>query len=214
LTKHSNRANVYIESQYKSMTDNHEKPNDESHALDFMQAFDGNQPEITAEEQRAVTAKFDTFVDDIMLSHAEDVHNTSKRPEAVVHMLELDIPAEDGTWSASVRHAFLQKYEANKFNSPKHSNKMVALVFTDVDGHEQGEFIYETDNDGVVCRSDSNNAGIEEEQNEEELFKDSDEKYANEDLEADMGLNDQPIGLGELDGLISFLTSPYARPAN
>ena len=182
------------------------------HSLEFMQVFDGRQAKVGAEEQSAVAAKFDTFVDDIMLSHADIVHDKSKRPEAAVHVLGLGILAPDGTWSATVRHAYLRKDEANKFNSPKHSNKMIVLVFTDAHGHEQGEFIYETDDEGVVCRSDSGDAGVEEEQDKVELFQDSDEKYALEDLEADMGLNDQPIGLNELEGLISFLSSPDVYP--
>lgn len=201
--------------------------------LEFLQPFDGSQSEVSPAERQAVARRFNSFVDDFMLQHIADVRNHNRNPEWPINVLEAEIPRAGGSWAVSVRHSVLSPEKAEGLNAHNLPDKAIDLYFEDRNGNERQAHTYGLGHDGVVRRKDEGDALAAERQAAEwgdagpepipadapaevrealfaRIFEAADQAQENEALEMDMGLSNQPIGMDELDALITFITSPQA----
>jgi hypothetical protein len=223
----------------QKMSDNHDQFPAQTHMPDFIQKFDGSQPEVTSEDQTYVAKKFESFFDDTMLERIEDVHDANgNNPEWPRNRLSMRIANPDGQsgWVAQYVQQPLQDREDHDIPAHQLPPKFIELAYVDSAGNVRDHFIYGLGSDNVVRRHDSGDiwgdqqdaeaAGLAEQRvalprnaSDEvidhtfsELEKAAQQGRENQKFELDMGQNDQPIGSDELDGVVALLSSPNAVP--
>lgn len=188
-------------------------------SFEFTQPFDGTHPEVAPEEQRAVSQKFSSFVDDIMLNNVSRIHTTDPRinGESTPHSRLILKRLEDDSLTVLVEV------------SPK---SKTAAKYVDLEQIGGDRVSYRLGHDGVVTRFDVAEKKPEETDAEtldgirylngtetpeeglvasEGLLKHLSEALANDRLEKEMGINDQPIGMDELNSLISLVLETVAK---
>ncbi|MCA9324988.1 hypothetical protein KDA23_02905 [Candidatus Saccharibacteria bacterium] len=177
--------------------------------LPFMQEFDGSQPELSIEETTQVASEFSGFIEGYFLAHLDRVQKRSLHMQLGEYsQIPLTIPESDGgEWEVFVRGTAVGR--DGKVAPQSHFSQMaIALTRLDATGEDVGQFNYDLDWDGVVRRKDSLGEPDMDLVYDDEYF---DQTAENEDLEENMGFNNQPIAKTELDGLIAFLNGPDVR---
>ena len=203
---------------------------------DYVTPHDGSQPIVPEHEQALVSQKLESLIDDLMLQHTENVwHNGFANEDT----LSLKVPdgstAQNSYWAGIVMKK-TEGYQPSGYFSPsEYSVKEVYFQkIVDDDGHDQ--FAYRLYGDGIVRRWDGSDViakireqrelGIEDGNGDDadsmswderadaawDLFSTIAFEAPNDRLERLMGLNEQPVSLAEIDGLIDMVTQPGVVP--
>jgi len=195
-----------------------------------MVVHDGTQPEIPDAEKLLVGQRFASFVDYDMLAGK---FASSVRPGddiMVPASLRLRRPVAPAKyWGIAVESS--RPYNSEIFTPSELIVKSVVLhnVYDNID-HET--VAYRLGADAIVRRWDAGDVAVRLERDKrmrldlsrndevaevegrlQELLGFLVEGMSNARLQADMGINLQPIGMSELEGLIAFVTHPDVVPA-
>ena len=198
---------------------------------EFVQPFDGSQSEIGQRERELVATKFSSFIDDVLLNHADIVtHLNGSSPHDVLH---LEAPTGTSNWAAKVEAVTQFTPVADMPLSEQITRSIDVQRLDGIYGRDV--FGYRLFADGVVRRWDGGDIQGKKEADrklglepmlrmiepEEELSIEGvlqvtrnnieyilNSAIPNQRLERQMGLNEQPVGIDELDGLIDMLSAP------
>jgi hypothetical protein len=191
------------------------------HTPDFMQPFDATHEVVSMKEQLDVAENFTVLVDDLLEKSVDTVSTSAFDPNEIPRAAaKLSMPWNDLMAEITVMK---QAYMANSSNDANRNipESSIGIELIDSNANYRTEYQYRMLN-GVVVRSDYEDMHLlddavdapEAEMSDrdlgEMLLSKSFEGLDNEELERDMGLNDQPIGMAELNGLKDFVTS--AKP--
>ena len=187
-------------------------------AIDIRRPFDGTQPELTADEQRAAARDFQELAEDLLLTATADGATISYKEN---QLLEGD-PAQS---SASFLRKFSDGSEVEIYvyntatNTNDYSNPFEVSVSETRNGCGREGFRYELSRDGLkVIRVDLGDAmekaksfpqpkinppasaaiGLLQAQT---LLADIENEIKNDELEESMGLNSQPVSADEITRL-------------
>lgn|GEM_PF-6165072 len=198
---------------------------------EFMQVFDGTQPQVPEEEQAQVAIAFKKFVDDKFVEYKNAVYPARMAPNWETSKLETVTPTElpePGSWKASfvgsAVHVGLTQDQPSVYTS---ETRTIYLEFIDQNKAPREDYTYSLDREGVVYREDLEDAldpnsptllfpdrhmSDDYEERVNAFYDDVAEGVKNTELERTMGLDYQPIGMAELNGLIELLNSPGTVP--
>lgn len=196
--------------------------------FDFIIPHDGNQEEVGQEEQKEVAERFKSFVSDMLLSHADEVnHFTLSSEDSLLLYKDTDDP--NVRYTVAVRRK-TDEFEGARdgFDIDDHTREEISVQKI-VDGYGRDYYGWRLKADGVVRRWSGGDMhakaqrqkelGIYKEplrigasmreirdRAEQQLTELLEVTIPNAKLEKNMGLNNQPIGRAEFDGLHAFLT--------
>jgi hypothetical protein len=202
---------------------------------DFVILHDGTQSEVSEREQAVVAEKLSNFVDDSLLNYPEEVKHFagySRIPPSQKLYLEVPID-ETSSWSVIIES--IQNDALDDFNPSMLKRKEIFLQRKD-NGYGREQLGYRLYEDGVVRRWDGGDAyaTIEKEKElgiyqaplepgtpiEEVMIHAArnmrnlvEFSIPNAELEKQMGVQDQPVSLSELESLIDMLSSPDVTAA-
>lgn len=187
----------------------------------YTEVHDGMQREIDASEMAAIAQKFDAIVSDLHLNHIDKVIHLEGT--AISDILSLNLPAGPMEfWSLSVK---VNKPLPGNESKQEPVDKISLQRVKDALGHEGAD--YYKGADGVVRRhtfgdataqvaitlSDPENIPPGDDVSPQEalvhlsgLARSMANAIQNQRLAKDMGYNDQPVGMQEMDALIDFLS--------
>lgn len=204
---------------------------------DFVTPHDGTQPAVPEIEQTIVAQKLKSLIDDVMLNHAESVKHFAYTHEDKVTLKVPDNSGADNSyWSVAVSKR-TDEYQPNGTFPASESSRKEIYVQRVVDEYGRDHFAYRLFADGTVRRWDGGDAygkieeqrqmGIDpfegritEDMSQSEML-DATRKniinimaniVPNARLARQMGYNEQPVGLAELDGLTDMITQPGVVP--
>ena len=198
---------------------------------ELTQPFDGSQPEVSKAEQEQVSALFMSVLDDVFLNNIDEIKTTD------VILNEVSIPTPSIKLKGAYGSAILSVSLTEGLDSV--SGYLKSVTLQEMHGAHGGDSVkYVLNSDGVVIRIDIpkktpeqtaidmasgiRNMGsyaLEPEERASMLEKfaeliasralDSQERK-NRELEVTLGLNEQPIGLEEMNRLSEILRSAVA----
>lgn len=196
--------------------------------LSFIVPHDGSQAEVTSDEQVLVARGFTSLVSDLLLSHIDKVHHT--KAIGSESWLQLKLPVSgDSHWAIGVRvcEPLVGDGEQSEPLSEGISLQRVEKGL----GREGAE--YYKDQDGIVQRNTFGDVATRvAEQDEyltditptedmnpaealhilEGLLRSAVNAAENQRLAKDMGYNNQPVGMQELNSLVDFISQPGVVP--
>lgn len=198
---------------------------------EFMVVHDGSQTPIPEAEQLQVGTGFNDFFDDLKQRFAEGLHHygpaTDLASQDCIYLRRAGDNAND-RWGINLEEYTERPDEWNNVPPPERIVKGINLAWYQDDVQSE-TFRYQLTEEGIVRRIDVRSPRAQR-QAERELGLDERrlgflslvamvtkaKNYLIEirnmvmgsRLERKMGLNDQPIGRQELDGLVSFLSDP------
>ena len=184
-----------------------------SEAAEQMKFAEGFNPELTTKEKLEAAAKFDDLVQSTLLRFARFAKTYDHDivfPGGVLSTIVLDIPQEDRSCvSVDVESATFDKGGKKRFIS-------IGVMESDGRGKESHNYYIE---DGQVLRHDYN-AAIELSEKTEDMYVKElsieglkhniatlKNEIENDKLEQQMGLNNQPVGVEEINKLAELLES-------
>lgn len=181
----------------------------------FRQEFDGTQPEIDPNEQEIVAELFENEIDNVMLTHIEDVESfQSELADLDESTLHLTVPLNESHLSI-----FVKKY--NNESDSESEREISIQEIKNNRGREQ--FAYRQDWEGNVYRWDGGDAWAERQEREKnglgDTFGDEDisiegiqkkleevqNEAENDKLRKQMRLNKQPVGYSEVSEAIDLV---------
>ncbi len=195
----------------------------------FIIPHDGNQEAVGEEEQEAVAEKFTSFVSDLLLSYADEVsHFEHSSEDSLLLYKDTDDP--------NVHYTVAVRRKTDEFEGPRDGfdvddyTREEISVQKIVDNYGRDYFGWRLKADGVVRRWTGGDMSAKSQREkelgiykaplpmgasmkemrqrvEEQLAELRDVTIPNARLEKNMGLNNQPIGMDEFEGLQSFLSS-------
>jgi len=205
--------------------------------LDFIVPFDGASLPVERERERErereqVSSQFSALITDTLLNHAVEVEHRNIGVGRPHDHLSLRVPSDrehGAEWSVSVDQDTEQEAPSDRWES--FEEVKASITIQRIKGHCGREtFSYRLGSDGVVRRWDGGDAYAKAEERRAAGFPDryADERTSIEELkemternleelsnsitnsrlETEMGFNNQPISLKELEGLTKFLSQP------
>lgn len=190
---------------------------------DFMQPFDGTQAEISDLEKLDVSEAFNDFCDDVIANNASNIGVAEEPFEISRTSVNLVLPDNNGVWDIKVMkesHSAFTPYDTERAVP----DAAIYLDYYDSDSHTRSGYRYALRNSEVTREdaedvyledmqaSASGNEPLEGEALKKWLLQQAVEFDDMQNDEKSLGLNEQPIGMDELNGLKEFLTN--ALPAN
>lgn len=193
-------------------------------ALDFIVPHDGSQDPILPEQQERASDKFSSLVDDTFLSHLDKVTTSSSGESRMV--LGSKVTSPGVKWKLRLTK---KTDDFEPFEGIDYADQTVASIelAKHVNGRPKEQFSYRLGADGVVRRhtvddikernelqrgiqeiEDLKKRGTEEDQPAgalEVLNWSSRQAAENRKLERKMGVNMQPVGEVEVNGLADFI---------
>lgn len=203
---------------------NHELPEPIA-APDFMQAFDGNQPEISELEKLDVAEAFSAYCEELLGRNIENLWVVTEPTEISRTSVNLVLPDTNGYWDIKVMkesHSAFTPYDIERAVP----DASIYLDFYDSDKHTRSGHRYALRN-STVTREDVEDIYLEDAQTavagevpkegqalKKWLLEHTLEFDDAQTDEKQLGLNEQPISLAELEGLKEFLKHAQAlRPS-
>ena len=202
-------------------------PGRQRQALDFIVPFNGTGGPLPEE---GVSVKFDSLVTDTLLNHAAESRYTDDgmgRPHDHLVLVRPDEKEPGVEWVVGVKRG-TEPTEPNDEREPFEEVLSSISIQRIKDGCGRDDFRYGLCSDGIVRRWDGGDkfgqkvqrraAGVPDRYADESFGKLGEmiaagydaihESRQNSRLETEMGVNNQPITLGELEGLAEFLAQP------
>jgi hypothetical protein len=196
--------------------------------LTFIVPHDGTQAEVSVAEAQTVTRKYDSLFDDLMLTHMEGVEHIEAVPHAG-NTLHLQVPAAEG-WNIHI-HLNMPDALPDTTSSVSPSQQVVRWIGVQAQQHYKGgtSYVYHRYADGIVRRftmtpaENAQNTALSKtiprrpatdapaEQKDAYLAKFGEvlqNARDNDELAQAIGMQNQPIGVAEMDGLAGLLGRP------
>ncbi|MGH2852632.1 MAG: hypothetical protein ACRDLF_00350 [Solirubrobacteraceae bacterium] len=201
----------------------------EAGGLAFIRPFNSADGISEAERER-VSAQFQDLVVNTLLNHAGDVRHSDVLAEESIS-LRLKNPKEpDVEWSIAVRHKTVTEAPSDEWESAEEASACIDIQRCAA-GLGREMFSYRLGSDAVLRRVDLGDMYAKAQQRRvagigprfltgresvDEMIQATEENLhhmltvdlPNSRLEREMGLNDQPIGMQELQGLKAFVAQP------
>lgn len=202
--------------------------------LDFIQTFDGTQPEVDSRERELVSERFNALVADTFLSNIHEVKNRDL-PLKDSLLLHKEESGSSIGWSLSIEKRTDNRVPSDDWESAEEIKADISIQkLQGVFGRDMTS--YRLGSDGVVRRHDlgdiygkmqaekelgiGRTAMFGSEASPEDLISHAEDMMVqirefdipNSRLERSMGLNGQPISIVEMEGLEAFVRQPGFTP--
>lgn len=190
------------------------------------QPFDGTQPEIPAAERKAVTGVFKTGVNDLFANHVEDIIEHPVVDNRLPQYLLLGLTTDKGKLDFSLHrrldiptdtytnHGLTMKQElrrtGHRLDSPEYQYHVDATDVVRRYDANIGKMVSD------ISRSSKEGTDLEniEEFSAKDILQRIKEEKPNHDLERDMGYQDQPIGLSEVEAVLELAKQAEVPPVS
>lgn len=187
--------------------------------ISFMQPFDG-KTQISHAEKELVAQTFTSYFDDVLLNHPEEISSYRDgmcSVEKDIELLQMKRELEDGSkinisfnrrvWEGKLRRNILLQHVINNTNVEQYGYQLYedGMVTRSHSSKEQQEMArktltFLTGNESLEEIMKTTEASLEESSNE----------VLNSNLETAMGIDNGPIGLVELQGLMDLVDGATA----
>lgn len=191
-------------------------------SFEFIQPFDGTQPEVSNAEREHVSLVFSSFVDSMLLSHIDKLLIADIGPPSNPNpFTNLKLKTPDRATSISIT------------SSPNSASTLKAILVQKQEGvYGKDALAYQLGTDGLVRRQDLPEKTREQKQIEHAArvrmpeggtspqeglriatssLDFMQQAIETAKLEQDMGMNNQPIGIVELESLIQLVESAEVK---
>jgi len=181
--------------------------------LDFGQVFDGRQPVLSEQEKLDAAIAFKSTMQDIFLPHMDRIirlNGAAAFYPTDYSRLDLTVTTEDGTRIGVDARSFdtvttrttpyeLALFERVPFGQPyKHIRYELASDGSEVTRHD-------AELDKTELEKSAPDLDTPIEYSWQNLAKVWEDGFKNRELEANLGLNDQPVGVDEIQKLAEFI---------